>query len=158
MLSYSRLIWVTLFLLGIFFTIGVVTSASTDASFVYGYPPLAGNIVLNFNNSENDLDAVAIVTLGGHVDPLYAIYIPAGEIGSIKNIGQGRYDIYFQLGIDWDEPNRLFQDGTFWKMKTPLIMNNNKDTYTVYLYDQKDKPSRIKEISKKELPDIAPRV
>lgn len=147
----------TLFLLFISLIIACASAASIDASYVYGYPPSAGNIVLNFDNTENDLDAVAIVTLGGNADPLYAIYIPAEDIGSIGSIGQGRYDIYFQLGVDWDEKNRLFQDGTFYKISTPLILKDNKDTYNVYLYDVEGKPKRIKEISQEEMPDIRPR-
>lgn len=50
-------------------------------------PPSTGNIVLNFDNTGNDRDAVVIVTLGGNADPLYAIYIPAEDYGSIKSIG-----------------------------------------------------------------------
>lgn len=48
--------------------------------------------------------------------------------------------MYFELGVDWDERNRIFQDGTFYKISTPLILKDNKDTYTVYLYDKEGKP------------------
>lgn len=144
----------------IFFNILIMGAgaAAIDASYVYGHPPSAGNIVLNFDNTAHDLDAVAIVTLGGNADPLYAIYIPAEEVGSIGSIGQGRYDIYFQLGVDWDERNRIFQDGTFYKISTPIILNDDKDTYTVPLYDKEGKPKRIKEIAQEEMPDIRPRI
>lgn len=135
-----------------------VSAAVIDSSYVYGHPPSAGNIVLNFDNTGNDLDAVAIVTLGGNADPLYAIYIPAEDYGSIKSIGQGRFDIYFELGVDWDERNRIFQDGKFFKISTPVILKDNKDTYTVYLYDKEGKPKRIKEIAEDEMPDIRPRI
>ncbi|ABD41788.1 hypothetical protein Mhun_2081 [Methanospirillum hungatei JF-1] len=75
-----------------------VSAAVIDSSYVYGHPPSAGNIVLNFDNTGNDLDAVVIVTLGGNADPLYAIYIPAEDYGSIKSIGQGRFDVYLNSG------------------------------------------------------------
>jgi len=61
-----------------------VGAAAIEPSYVYGHPPSAGNIVLNFDNTENDLDAVAIVTLGGNADPLYAIHIPAEEVGRYR--------------------------------------------------------------------------
>ncbi len=135
-----------------------VSAGVIDSSYVYGHPPSAGNIVLNFDNTGNDLDAVAIVTLGGNANPLYAIYIPAEDYGSIKSIGQGRFDVHFELGVDWDERNRIFQDGKFFKISTPVILTSNKDTYTVYLYNKEGKPKRIKEITKNEMPDIRPRI
>lgn len=132
--------------------------ANIDSSYVYGYPPSAGNIVLNFDNTGNDLDAVVMVTLGGNGDPLYAIYIPANDYGSIESIGQGRFDIFFELGVDWDERNRVFQDGVFYKISTPVILKDKKDTYTVYLYNKEGKPKRIKEVTQDEMPDIRPRI
>lgn len=149
--------WLVMVILGALLVSGA-SAAAINAAFVYGHPPSAGKIVLNFDNTANELDAVVIVTLGGNSAPLYAIYVPAEEIGSIASIGQGRYEIFYQLGIDWDEPNRVFQDGQFFKITTPVILTDNKDVYTVYLFDQEGKPKRTKSVTKKELPDIRPRI
>jgi hypothetical protein len=39
-----------------------------------------------------------------------------------------------------------------------VILKDNKDSYTVYLYDKEGKPKRVKEITQKEMPDIRPRI
>jgi hypothetical protein len=128
--------------------------AADDYAYIYGKPPTAGKILLKLVNHEKEMDVLAVITKGGDKVPLLALYIPSDEVGSIKNMEEGRYDVYFTSGIDWNEETYTFNDGLYFKLKTPLILGN-KDEYSVELYaDEGKMGTRIKHISDSIFPDI----
>lgn len=135
-------------------TIGYVLAADDDAAYIYGKPPTSGKITLKLVNNEDDLDVLAVITKGGDKTPLLAIYIPSDSVGSIKKMEKGRYDIYFTAGIDWNEDNFAFNDGRYYKLKSPQILGD-KTEYQVDLYaDEGKMGTRIKHISDSIFPDI----
>lgn len=126
-----------------------------DAAFVYGEPPSGGKILLKLVNNEDELDAIAVLTKGGDKTPLFAIYIPSEEVGAVKKMEKGRYDVYFTTGIDWNEDRRAFNDGRYYKLKTPLILGD-KSEYQIQIYaDDGKMGSRIKHIDDSVFPDIS---
>lgn len=134
--------------------ISYAQAADDNAAYLYGKPPTAGNILLKMVNNEDELDVVAVVTKGGDKTPLFALYIPSNEVGSIKKMEKGRYDIYFTAGIDWNEDMVGFNDGRYYKLKTPLILGD-KSEYEVELYaDEGKMGTRIKHIADSIFPDI----
>lgn len=134
---------------------GYVLGEDEDAAYVYGNPPTGGKILLKMANNEDELDAIAVLTKGGDKTPLFAIYIPSEEVGAVKNMEKGRYDIYFTTGIDWNEDRVAFNDGQYYKLKTPLILGD-KTEYQVQLYaDDGKMGTRIKHIDESVFPDIS---
>lgn len=132
-----------------------VTGEDENAAFVYGEPPSGGKILLKLVNNEDELDAIAVLTKGGDKTPLFAIYIPSEDVGAVKKMEKGRYDVYFTTGIDWNEDRRAFNDGRYYKLKTPLILGE-KDEYQVQIYaDDGKMGSRIKHIDESVFPDIS---
>ncbi|HWQ68032.1 MAG TPA: hypothetical protein VN372_14335 [Methanospirillum sp.] len=130
----------------------LATSVTFNPSFVYGNPPSNGYVLLNFDNTNNNEDAVATIALGATRDPLYAIYIPAGEIGTIENMGSGRFDVFLTLGTEFDAKNRTFSDAKYYKITSPLIVTGKQEEQTVLLYAKDGTVNRIKEITADEAP------
>ncbi len=130
-------------------------AAGEDAAYIYGNPPAAGNILLKLVNNEDSLDIVAVITKGGDKTPLLAIYVPSSEVGSIQKMEKGRYDVYFTTGIDWNEDKNKFNDGNYYKFKTPLILGE-KNEYQLPMYaDQGKMGTRIKFIDESVFPIIS---
>lgn len=139
----------------LFLSAGIVQAEDENAAFVYGNPPTAGKILLKLVNNEADMDVIAVLTKGGDKTPLFAIYIPSEEVGAIKNMEKGRYDVYFTTGIDWNEDNVAFNDGQYYKLKSPLILGD-KTEYQVQLFaDEGKMGTRIKHIDESVFPDIS---
>ena len=133
---------------------GFALADGSDAAYIYGNPP-TGNTLLKLVNNEDSLDIVAILTNGGDKTPLFAIYIPSEDVGSIKTMEKGRYDVYFTAGIDWNEDRVKFNDGNYYKIKTPLIISD-KNEYQVQLYANPGKlGTRIKHIDESVFPVIS---
>ncbi|HWQ67239.1 MAG TPA: hypothetical protein VN372_10250 [Methanospirillum sp.] len=128
----------------------------TDPTFIYGTPPTSGHILLTLDNSKNTADAVAAVTMSGRTEALYAIYIPRGDVGSIKNMSVGRYDVFFTKGVDWDSMNRTFQDGTYFKFSSPTLLTGSENQTTLTLFDIKGESSIIKTIDTNGFPKMKP--
>lgn len=136
-------------------SVGFVFAEGEDAGYIYGSAPTSGKILLKLVNNENSLDIVAVITKGGEKTPILAVYIPSDDVGSIKKMPSGRYDVYFTTGIDWNENRFYFNDGQYYKLKTPLILGD-KSEYKVQLYSDPGKMgARVKHIDASVFPDIS---
>ena len=134
---------------------GFALAEGEDAGYIYGSAPTSGKILLKLVNNEDSLDIVAVITKGGEKTPILAVYIPSDDVGSIKKMPSGRYDIYFTTGIDWNEDRFYFNDGQYYKLKSPLILGE-KSEYKVQLYSDPGKMgARIKHIDSSVFPDIS---
>lgn len=134
---------------------GYVTAAGHDSSYIYGEPPTTGNILVKLINNEDSLDIVAVMTNGGDKTPLFALYIPSSSAGSIQKIEKGRYDVYFSTGIDWNGDRNRFNDGRYYKLKSPLIVGDKKEEQIPLYADPGKMGSRIKFIDESMFPDIS---
>lgn len=146
------------FLLFTFFlciSVGCVLAAGEDAAYIYGTPPTSGNILLKLVNNEDSLDIVAVITKGGDKTPLLALYIPSSSVGSIQKMDKGRYDVYFTSGIDWNEDKNKFNDGNYYKLKTPVILGDKNEEQILLYTDQGKIGTRIKFIDESIFPDIS---
>jgi hypothetical protein len=134
---------------------GFALAEGEDAGYIYGSVPTSGSILLKLVNNEDSLDIVAVITKGGEKTPILAVYIPSDDVGSIKKMPSGRYDIYFTTGVDWNEKKFYFNDGMYYKLKSPLILGE-KSEYKVQLYSDPGKMgARMKQIDASVFPDIS---
>lgn len=133
---------------------GYVMAAGVDPAYIYGNPPTAGNGTLKIVNNENSLDTIAVLTKAGANATLFAIYIPSKTVGTINKMENGRYNVYFTSGIDWNEGSKKFNDGKFFELKSPLLIGEDKESEVELYKNPGVLGERIKHISQSLFPRI----
>jgi hypothetical protein len=63
---------------------------------------------IKIDNTGGGTDTVAVLTNTGGNSPVIAVYIEKGDLYIITGIGDGKYDLYFTGGEEWNPHENVF--------------------------------------------------
>ncbi|PYC71681.1 hypothetical protein C7C46_26735 [Streptomyces tateyamensis] len=90
-----------------------------------------GDGELTVDNGGGSVDAVLTLTQSGQA--AYSFYVVKGETAKITGIRDGKYDVYFAGGFDWDDGTKKFtQSCAFTKFDDGLDFTTTSSTYSTW--------------------------
>ncbi len=90
-----------------------------------------GNGELTVDNGGGNVDAVLTLTQDGQ--SAYSFYVVKGQTAKISGIRDGKYDVYFAGGFDWDTGTKKFtQSCAFTKFDDGLDYTTTNSTYSTW--------------------------
>ena len=91
---------------------------------------------LNIENGSNN-DALAKLVNISINKSIYTVYIRANSSYSINNISDGEYELFFNIGNDWDNKSRSFvENSSFEKFEEKFIYNTIDQEVGNYIHTQ----------------------
>jgi hypothetical protein len=63
---------------------------------------------IKIDNMKGGTDTVVVLTTTGSNSPIIAVYVKKGDLYIISDIGDGKYDLYFMGGEDWNSDENVF--------------------------------------------------
>ena len=94
--------------------------------------PNAGSAGLGELTVNNDLgtgDGLAVLTRSGQ--PVLAAYVRNKERFTLTGISDGRYELYFSLGVDWDG-RRFTREPSYARFEEAFVFETTSTTYTTF--------------------------
>jgi hypothetical protein len=90
-----------------------------------------GNGELTVDNGGGSVDAVLTLTQNGQ--SAYSFYVVKGQTAKITGIRDGKYDVYFAGGFDWDGGTKKFtQSCAYTKFDDGLDYTTTETTYSTW--------------------------
>jgi hypothetical protein len=123
---------------------------------VSGTVPFGGDGQFTIDNRQGSSDAVAVMTRSGSLAPVAAFYIRKGDSYKLTSVPDATYTLYFVLGSDWDQAQKLFMTNPrYQKVVDPFPFTSDWDSYTVAsvtLYGVSDGNTAPQGVGKEQFP------
>ncbi|MDD1729561.1 MAG: hypothetical protein LUQ50_10885 [Methanospirillum sp.] len=83
---------------------------------LYGAIPNEGASSIVLDNNNNKDDAIVVLTNPGSSSPLCALYVRKGTSYTLPGLTSGEYNIYVELGTDYDESSKSFSNPEYYML------------------------------------------
>jgi len=139
-------------------TIAPIYPRPLTGTLVSGAIPMGGFGEFTIDNTAGGTDAVVVLTYKGIKNPFSGVFIRRGETYTFHGIKDSIYDLYFNLGDNWDPDAKKFTNHPSYQRFTDDFIFSTTyieyQTYKVTLYPVVDGNAKTDNVGENDFPKL----